>query len=572
MNTTPPQISSGEFAHRSECSQLCDANQQTPLPFREGLGEGQRVHNHSTPTRSATLRPSPNPSQKGRGIRRATNSGTNFPLRRAPSNSNGCRQGMAMVWFAVLLFAIFGMAALVADLGQVFVVRRQMQTAVGSAALEGLRLRDSIPHCDEAASGMDNETYRRARAGTFVSQTIPNGIAVAVPSGGGTPLTASDGTQTNFAPYQSLALGSTYTGSPALHPNYTSGASDRDAIDGDMVAGEYLSQQSDGTPNSHLEFSDYSRQDFTPYSSATSNNNGVNTATNSFLVRMRMSGENLTDGAGTAGPTIPFLFGRAMGASGSNPAATWNRLASGTVVRATAIADAQPAFSVGTFSGTVTLSDGTAATIEGFIPGIQLRADTDPSWGSSSTTTYSPWALDSSGQFLTISATTNSGTISATGGGSATTIGNLATLSLSSGQVTSQVCVGMRTQVTTSGTMPITTGFAPVVSSFVNANDHTSHVDVIVGFARVSITSNGSGNYNIQRWVNYVAPQNASAAFPLQTGIILNESFQIVDAQSVMTFFRSLAPPAALTSSETTPKALPLLAPALVRSIAIPSN
>jgi len=47
-----------------------------------------------------------------------------------------------MVLFAMLLFGLFAMATLVIDLGVVRVTQRQMQTAADSAALEGLRFRD----------------------------------------------------------------------------------------------------------------------------------------------------------------------------------------------------------------------------------------------------------------------------------------------------------------------------------------------------------------------------------------------------------------------------------------------
>ena len=49
------------------------------------------------------------------------------------------RGGYVMVLFAMLLFAIMAMAALVIDIGFARVAQRQMQSAADSAALEGLR-------------------------------------------------------------------------------------------------------------------------------------------------------------------------------------------------------------------------------------------------------------------------------------------------------------------------------------------------------------------------------------------------------------------------------------------------
>jgi hypothetical protein len=61
----------------------------------------------------------------------------NDPQKRDPR-----RRGYTLVFFAMLMFALMGLAALVIDLGFARLTQRQMQTAVDSAALEGLRWRD----------------------------------------------------------------------------------------------------------------------------------------------------------------------------------------------------------------------------------------------------------------------------------------------------------------------------------------------------------------------------------------------------------------------------------------------
>ena len=48
------------------------------------------------------------------------------------------RNGYVMVLFAMLLFGLFAIAALVIDLGFARLAQRQMQSAADSAALEGL--------------------------------------------------------------------------------------------------------------------------------------------------------------------------------------------------------------------------------------------------------------------------------------------------------------------------------------------------------------------------------------------------------------------------------------------------
>ena len=60
---------------------------------------------------------------------------------RVPSGSRtnrSHRAGYTLVFFAMLMFALMGLAALVIDIGFARLTQRQMQTAVDSAALEGL--------------------------------------------------------------------------------------------------------------------------------------------------------------------------------------------------------------------------------------------------------------------------------------------------------------------------------------------------------------------------------------------------------------------------------------------------
>ena len=58
------------------------------------------------------------------------------------------RAGYALVLFVMIFFGLMGLAALVIDMGFARLAQRQMQTAVDSAALEGLRWRD-VPPIDQ---------------------------------------------------------------------------------------------------------------------------------------------------------------------------------------------------------------------------------------------------------------------------------------------------------------------------------------------------------------------------------------------------------------------------------------
>ncbi len=49
------------------------------------------------------------------------------------------RQGSTLPLFAVLLFAMIPLMSLIVHVGLITLTRRQMQTAVNTAALEGLR-------------------------------------------------------------------------------------------------------------------------------------------------------------------------------------------------------------------------------------------------------------------------------------------------------------------------------------------------------------------------------------------------------------------------------------------------
>jgi len=231
------------------------------------------------------------------------------------------RRGATLVLFVMLLFAFLGMAALVIDLGFVRLTQRQMKTAANSAALEGLRGRDVL-----------SDQQRRQNASDIVAVTFDDDLNPA----NGDPRNFGAGPVIDFG--NGILLSPTFNASELLTisdaPVYKPTRSDGNRglelnldnlTHGDMVAGTYLR----GAP---LESTDYTRSDFQA------------TGDTAFLVRLRRTrGDNALDsqpGVSSRGPVVPFLFGRG---SLIDP----DSRGRGVTVRATAIADARRAKSVG---------------------------------------------------------------------------------------------------------------------------------------------------------------------------------------------------------------------------------
>jgi hypothetical protein len=299
--------------------------------------------------------------------------------RRRPFNPRGRdRRGSALVLFVILLFAILGIAALVIDLGFARLAQRQMQTAVNAAALEGLRFRDDVPEawktdppdfirrdCETLeGSGKDADDWcdcvRRSLASRMVAMTFDdnlnpedgdslqfgagpvirytNGISIGGEWNASATLTISnDPDEFAFPVYKPHRD----DGTLGLELNYAAGEDDKPH--GDMVAGHYRYFDENNDPVNHSEDDEYVRDDL--------DSRGIKTA---FLVRMRRTtGNNSMDseaGVSSSGEPLPLLFG--MGAPlNSDPDnmddPKYHPKRDGITVRATAIADAVPARSVG---------------------------------------------------------------------------------------------------------------------------------------------------------------------------------------------------------------------------------
>lgn len=253
---------------------------------------------------------------------------------RKPARQSDHRRGVVVIWFAILVFAFIPIIALVLHTGMATLSRRQMQTSVNSAALEGLRLKDS-----------STDTDRRDSVSTVVQSIYDDNLLSdsgdAYQFGAGPVIvldTSSSPTLpgTSFKPSALITTSSIGVYKPAPEINLTN------LRHGDQIAGQYQPSEN------HEEDSDYFRNDFlisgdTLYDPTSGDN--------SYLVRLRRSKPNTGNapsndevtGASSTGNTIPFLFGR--GPFGGN--AFLDQRERGTIVRATAISHQQPALRVG---------------------------------------------------------------------------------------------------------------------------------------------------------------------------------------------------------------------------------
>ena len=248
------------------------------------------------------------------------------PERRRGSK-NSPRRGNVLILFAMMLFGLMALAALVIDIGFARLAQQQMQSAVDSAAVEGLRFRDELPPGFDSSA--DRDLARRQHVQTWVSRMFDDDLMTTSEDeynfGAGPMVNFDDGAgDPNLFASQEMSIPETPvykpTGVNALQINQS------DAVEGDMLAGNHT----DSWPVQ--ENGDYQRTDFSPGDG------------DSFLVRMRRTndpdGLDRQENVSSAGPPLPYLFARGT---------LMNRglLGSGITARATAIADLQPVVRVG---------------------------------------------------------------------------------------------------------------------------------------------------------------------------------------------------------------------------------
>lgn len=218
------------------------------------------------------------------------------------------RGGYTLVFFAMLMFALMGLAALVIDIGFARLTQRQMQTAVDAAALEGLRGEDTVPYSERqdaarkiASWHFDDDLDTASDDGAFDTGSGQFGAGPDVDFAGGAG---------------ELSLGASQTMSvdpdnPVYKPTFTDGTS-------------------------------------SPIG---------------FQVAMRRGGTGIPEAdVYSVGPALPYLFARGS---------MINRqlIQNGVTVRATGIADARPATTVG-------------VDIPGLVTGAQRFAIRETTWSS----------------------------------------------------------------------------------------------------------------------------------------------------------------------------------------------
>lgn len=235
------------------------------------------------------------------------------------------RRGASLVLFVILIFALMAVATLTLDVGSANLTQALMQDAVDSASLEGQRWRD---YRDGLATFPD---ARRFRASELVSDVFDDDFD---PSNGDTMnFGAGPVLDTNAVASGGLAAGSPPVYDPALRINR-----------GNYPYGDFVSGAYDGSAPHGEEF-DYTRSDFVP---APQGQGEV--LSPAFLARMRRTNVSNPDddvsSKSSKGPGVPLLFGRASTIRGIHPE-TYDPRREGLTVRATAIALAQPALSVG---------------------------------------------------------------------------------------------------------------------------------------------------------------------------------------------------------------------------------
>ena len=267
-----------------------------------------------------------------------------------------------LVQFAMVVFGLFGIAALTIDLGLVRVTQATMQTAADTGAVEGLRFRNYTP--GPADDGFASDCIRRAAARTLMARAFADSAQAQFGAGPSFAVVNGQGAADAFG--QIVIDDAQRTYKPTLQINQAANAGH-----GDMVSGAFTYQPT-ATPD---EADDYTRTDFMrnpvppppgasglaacpdeppdPWTAPLSGSARIDD--DAFLVRLRRTtnASGLDDEAdvSSGGPTIPLLFGR--GGTITAPDTGFSVRRDGLTVRATAIAGARPALTIGLPSGSM---------------------------------------------------------------------------------------------------------------------------------------------------------------------------------------------------------------------------
>jgi len=272
-----------------------------------------------------------------------------------------------LVLVVMMTFVFCGFAALVIDLGFARLAQRQMQTAVDSAALEGLRWRDDIPSQwytpgnatydlivaavgppPQIAYDPTNALWKVWIDGArrwAASQIVANTFGVDLNPLDGGPLYFGAGPVVQFQEGSGINVNGLQAGQtiepPGPSPVYQPGLelNLNNAPNGDQVAGAYgMNNNYPESTSPADEDGNYNRRDFQPAPATQS------PYAPAMLARLRRTANPLgldqLTGISSGGPTIPYLFGWGTMMQPGYSSGPWPQQ-QGVTVRATAIAAAE---------------------------------------------------------------------------------------------------------------------------------------------------------------------------------------------------------------------------------------
>lgn len=262
-------------------------------------------------------------------------------------------QGVALVLVAMLMFAVMAMMALTVDIGLVLMTRTQMQTAVDTAALEGLRQRDA----GREEPYLVRDTRRRLSA-SLVARLVYDSDGVITDEFLEQDDTLGAGPVFDITPARIQGAGAGSLGSsqrtgetptlnsigvykPAMQLNLDN------ERHGDMVQGKFIGD--DFPLLRSTEGRRYFRSDFRPVNEIPGSLSDP--TSDAFLVRMRRTNDFLgldnIQGVSSAGPAVSMMFGHGGLVPAGKPNQQYSYRHHGITVRATAIARARPVLTVG---------------------------------------------------------------------------------------------------------------------------------------------------------------------------------------------------------------------------------
>jgi len=210
------------------------------------------------------------------------------------------RRGAVTVWFAIMLFVLIALSALVIDVGVVVLARRQMVSPTEAAAIAAFRYRDGIPATLADSVGDNRSFAKRILEAHFKrhlndpTQTWGAGLDLEVEPGTGIPMQGTS-----------------------------------------LVASKGIRAIGQWTPSISKEMAD--EQDDIHFDSTE----------NRMRVRLRRSGDSPTTAGQTFGPRVPMIFSRGILTRDASGTSASSRAAEGIAVSVTAETGLQRVATVG---------------------------------------------------------------------------------------------------------------------------------------------------------------------------------------------------------------------------------